>query len=116
MTSKQKQKNILTRKEQSTTTAYKMMSEKINNLEASLKKIQDESENIRSAKYEIEKKNILLEDKLKDQFIIRVLEFISAGGFGFAISYLPEKNWNLVLSVGIPSLVIYIICLYLTKK
>jgi hypothetical protein len=116
MPTQAKQKNKLTKKEQSTTTAYKMMSEKINKLEASLKKTQDESGKIHSEKYEIEKKNILLWEKLKDRFLIRVLEFISAGGFGFAISYLSEKNYQLVLFVGIPSFIIYIVCLYLTRK
>lgn len=115
MAAKRKQ-NHLTKKEQSTTTAYKMMSEKINSLEASLKKIQDESEKIRAEKYEIEKKYILLEQKLKDHTFITFLEFLSSAGFGFAISYLPDKNWEMAFAIGIPSIIVYCLCLYLTKK
>ncbi len=92
------------------------MSEKINSLEASLKKTQDESEKIRVEKYEIEKKHILLEQKLKDHSFITFLEFLSSAAFGFAISYLPEKDWQMALSIGIPSVVVYGLCIYLTKK
>src|SRR3989339_996655 len=105
----------LTQKEQSTTATYKLMSEKINNLEASLKKTQDEAEKIRTEKYEIEKKNVLLEEKLKNYWLITFFEFISSAGFGFAVGVIPTQNWILALSVGTPSLIIYIVCLYLTK-
>ncbi len=113
---KNKSQNTLTKKEQSTTTAYKLMSEKINNLEASLKKTQDEAEKIRTEKYEIEKRNVILEEKLKNYWLITFFEFISSAGFGFAVGVIPTQNWTLALSVGMPSLIIYIVCLYLTKK
>jgi putative Mn2+ efflux pump MntP len=113
---KNNSQNKLTRKEQSTTTAYKLMSEKINNLEASLKKTQDEAEKGRSEKYETEKKNILLEAKLKDYWLITFLEFISSAGFGFSLSFITSQNWMFVFAIGTPSLIIYILCLYLTKK
>lgn len=108
-------KNNLTKKEQSTTTAYKMMSEKINSLEASLKKTQDEAERIRSEKFELEKKYILLENKLKDQKLILFLEFISSAGLGFALGEFKD-NFQLTLSVGVPSLIVYSVCIFLTKK
>lgn len=111
-----KSKNNLTKKEQSTTTAYKMMSEKINNLESSLKKTQDESEKIRTEKYEIEKENILLKEKLKDSWFISVLEFISSASLGFGLSYLTTHNTQIALSISIPSIIVYIVCVYLTKK
>lgn len=109
-------KNHLTKKEQSTTTAYKMMSEKINNLEASLKKTQDESGKIRTEKYEIEKENILLKEKLKNHLFISFLEFISSAGFGFGLSYFATNDIQTALSISIPSIIIYGICMYLTKK
>lgn len=92
------------------------MSEKINSLEASLKKTQDESEKIRVEKYEIEKKHILLEQKLKDHSFITFLEFLSSASFGFAMSYLSDRNWEMALAIGIPSVIVYVVCLYLTKK
>jgi uncharacterized membrane protein YeiB len=115
MSYKKKRNNHLTKKEQSTTTAYKMMSEKINGLEASLKKTQDESETIRVEKYEIEKKHILLEQKLKNRLFITFLEFISSAGFGFALSFI-STNLQTAVSIGAPSLIVYLICIYLTKK
>ncbi len=116
MVNKRKQDNHLTKKEQSTTTAYKMMSEKINSLEASLKKTQDESETIRVEKQEIEKKYILLEQKLKDHLFITILEFLCSVGLGLTIGYLPNGNLPMTLSIGIPSLVVYLICIYITKR
>lgn len=116
MVSSRRQKDTLTKKEQSTTTAYKMMSERIKNLEESLKKTQDESEKIHSEKYEIEKRNIILEEKLKDQKLITVLEFIASAVFGFSLSFLQQRNWSITLEIGIPSLLVYIVCAYLTRK
>ena len=106
----------LTQKEQSTTATYKLMSEKINNLEASLKKTQDESEKNRTEKHEVEKRNILLEEKLKNNNLIEIFKFISSGGIGFSINYFTIGNISLALSVGVPSLVIYIVCVVVNKK
>ncbi len=108
--------NLLTKKEQSTTVAYKMMSEKINNLEASLKKTQDASEIIRTEKYEIEKKNILLEEKLKNSLFISILEFLSSTGVGFGLNYFVTHNFQMAFSILVPSISIYAVCAYLTKK
>ena len=99
--------HLLTKKEQSTTTAHKLMSEKINNLEASLKKTQDEAEKIRTEKYEIEKKNVLLEEKLKNSTVISILEFLSSAGLGFGLSYFSTNNLQLAFSISIPSAIVY---------
>ncbi len=116
MRSGRKQKNNLTKKEQSTTVAYKMMLEKVNNLEASLKKTQDECEKFRLKNHEIEKSYILLDAKLKNYSLITVFEFISSVLFGFSLSYFPIGNYILAFSIGIPAITVYIICVYLTKK
>lgn len=108
-------REILTKKEQTTTTAYKFMKDKVEKLEASLKKTQDGNEKIINEKFELEKRNILLEEKMKKRYFITFLEFISTAAFGFALSYIPQGNYSLVFSIGIPSGIIYLICLYLTK-
>lgn len=109
MSARRKQKNTLTKKEQSTTTAYKMMSEKIKNLEASLKKTQDESEKIRAEKYKIEKENAILEYKQKKNFLTELFRFISAVGIGFSVNYFTAQNYTLALCIGIPAVIIFII-------
>jgi len=113
---KNKTQNKLTKKEQSTTTAYKLMSEKINNLEASLKKTQDEAEKIRTEKYGIEKKNILLEEKLKNNNFIEILKFLSSVGVGFSVNYFTNGSSGLGYSIGVPSIIIFIICIIVTRK
>jgi len=92
------------------------MSEKINNLEASLKKTQDESEAERQAKHELDKKVVLLESRLKSNIPIEIFKFLSSGGIGFAINYITGGEWSLGLSVGIPSVVIFIVCIVVNKK
>lgn len=116
MAIRQKHNNNLTKKEQSTTTAYKMMSERINNLEASLKKTQDESEKERQAKHELDKNIILLESRLKNNIIVDIFKFLSSGGVGFSINYITTGSIFLGLSVGIPSIVIFIVCVVVNKK
>jgi hypothetical protein len=108
--------NNLTKKEQSTTTAYKMMSLKINNLEASLKKTQNESEKERKEKHELDKKMILLENQLKNNNTIEIIKFLSTGGIGFSINYITIGSIYLGLSVGIPSIIIFIVCIVVNKK
>jgi len=112
---KNERQNKLTKREQSTTTAYKMMSDKINNLEKSLKKTQDESEKERKEKHELEKKKILLEAELSKNNIIEVIKFLSSVGMGFSINYLTSGQASLGLSIGIPSLIIFIVCLIKDK-
>ncbi|MDO8590925.1 MAG: hypothetical protein Q7R65_03015 [bacterium] len=116
MAKKRKQNNNLTKKEQSTTTAYKMMSDKINNLEASLKKTQDESEKERQAGHELDKKLVLLESKLENSVSLEVFKFLSSGGIGFSINYITTGFWSIGLSIGIPSVVIFIVCIIVSKK
>ena len=113
---KNKSQNTLTKKEQSTTTAYKLMSEKINNLEASLKKTQDEAEKSRTEKYETEKKNILLEEKLKNNNFIEIFKFLSSVGVGFSVNYFTNGSSELGYSIGVPSIVIFVICILVTRK
>lgn len=116
MSAKHNQNNILTKKEQSTTATYKLMSDKVNNLEASLKKIQDESEKIRQEKHELDKKLVLLESSLKNNIYIEIIKFGSTGGMGFAINYITAGSWSLGLSIGIPSMIIFIVCIIANKK
>lgn len=112
-----KSKNIiLTKKEQSTTTAYKMMSDKINNLEASLKKTQDGSEVLQQTNHELDKKVAMLENKLEKNGFIEILKFISAGGVGFAVNYFTAGLKALSFSIGIPSVIIFIICVVVNKR
>lgn len=112
---KQKQNN-LTKKEQSTTTAFKMMSTKINSLEASLKKTQNESEKERKEKHELDKKLVLLEAQLKNNTIIEIIKFLASGGIGFSINYITIGSISLGLSVGIPSVIIFVVCIAVNKK
>jgi len=116
MGGKKKQNNSLTKKEQATTATYKMMSDKINNLEASLKKTQDESEKFQQENHELDKKVVLLEDKMKNNIWIEIFKFISSGGIGFSINYLTAGSESIGLSIGIPSVIIFIICLVVNKK
>lgn len=109
-------KENLTKKEQSTTTAYKMMSEKINNLEASLKKTQDESEKGRNEKNELDKKIVLLEAQQKNNNSIEIIKFIATGGIGFSVNYITIGSMSLGLSIGIPSIIIFIVCIVVNKK
>ena len=108
--------NKLTKKEQATNVAYKLMSEKINSLEKSLKKTQDESEKERQAKNELEKKIILLESNLENNIYIEIFKFLSSGGIGFAINYVTGGFWQLGLSIGIPSIIVFIVCIVVSKK
>jgi hypothetical protein len=115
MTAKNNQNTTLTKKEQSTTTAYKLMSQKINNLKSSLKKSQDESGRERQEKHELEKKLVLLENKIKNNNFLEILQFISSGGIGFSINYITAGSWGLGLSIGIPSIIIFIVCVSVNK-
>lgn len=116
MVIKKKQNNNLTKKEQSTTTAYKMMSEKINNLEASLKKTQDESVKETQEKHALDKKMVLLEDRIRNNTLIEIFKFLSSGGIGFSINYITTGYLPLGLSVGVPSIIIFIVCTVVYKK
>lgn len=113
---KNTRKNNLTKKEQSTTTAYKMMSDKINNLEASLRKTQDESEKLQQKNHELDKRSVLLESKLKNNWFLEILKFISAGGVGFAVNYFTAGLVSISLSIGIPSVIIFIVCVIVGKN
>ncbi len=116
MGKKNKKNNLLTKKEQATTVSYKMMSEKISNLEASLKKTQDESSKLSNENHELDKKNILLEERLKNNSWIEVFKFVSSGGIGFSINYFTNGNITTALSVGIPSFIIFLVCIVVNKK
>ena len=116
MGGKKKQRNSLTKKEQATTATYKMMSDKINNLEASLKKTQDEAEKFQKENHELDKKAVLLEDKLKNNVWIEIFKYISSGGIGFSVNYFTGGNQYLGLSIGIPSLIVFIVCIIVNKK
>jgi len=109
-------KNSLTRKEQSTTVAYKMMSDKIKNLERSLKKTQDEAQKMQKENHELDKNVVLLESKLEGKVVIAILRFLSSGGMGFAANYITSDNIYLGLSIGIPSIVIFVASIVLNKK
>lgn len=116
MAKRSKNKNELTKKEQSTTTAYKMMTVKINNLEASLRKTQDESEKERGEKHELDKQVVLLEAKLKNNYLIELFKFLSSVGVGFSVNYVTTGLTELGLSIGIPSIIIYFICIVVNRK
>ncbi|MFH1001056.1 MAG: hypothetical protein V1783_09465, partial [Bacteroidota bacterium] len=102
--------------EQKTTAAFKLKSEEIKALRQSLKKTQDQLEAMRQEKFEHEKRNAVLENKQKNIFWIEFFKFVSAGGIGFATSYVFSNNVPLALSFGIPSIVIFIIALIASNK
>lgn len=108
-------KTNLTKKEQSTTTAYKMMSDKINSLKASLKKTQDGYERERQKNHDLDKEKALLQAKFQNNSAIEFFKFLSSLGIGFAINYITQNNISLGIAFGIPSVVVFLICLKINK-
>jgi len=102
--------------EQKTTAAFKLLSGQIKTLKQSLKKTQDGLEKTRLEKLELEKKNILLEQKQKIIFWIDLFKFISAAGMGFAANYLVVGDYKTSAVIGIPSIVIFIVSLICSSK
>ncbi len=111
----QNKQNRLTKTEQATNVAYKMMSEKITSLEQSLKKTQDESEKERQEKHELDKKVVLLESKIKNNPFIKASEFISTAAVGFSINYITSSDYQLGVPIMIAGLSVYIICIVLNR-
>lgn len=92
------------------------MAEKIRLLEKSLKKTQDQSENEREEKHELDKTVVLLESRLESSRYIEVFKFLSSCGMGFSINYFTAGLYSLGLTVGIPSLAIFFVCIVVNKK
>ncbi len=113
---KNKNKYKLTKKEQKTTVAFKMLSGENDLLKKSLKKTQDELEKMRQKKFEHEKENNLLKYKLEYVFWIEMFKFFSSAGIGVAGNYLLNKEVNIALSIGIPSVIIFIVSLLFSNK
>ena len=106
--------NKLTKKEQASTATYKIMSEKINSLEQSLKKTQDESEIIRQDKHELDKKLVLLDNKLEKKPFIEFVKFLSSFGVGLSINYLTSGPIFVGIVVGVASLIIFLFCTFVS--
>ena len=103
----------LTNSEKTTTTAYKMMSEKINSLEQSLRKTQDAHEDERQKNHELDKKVVVLENRLKNNRLVEVFKFLSSLGVGFSINYITNGNYHFGVPIFIASVVIYFVCIKL---
>ena len=118
MTQKKRQNNKygLSKAEQKTTTAFKMLSAENDSLKKSLKKTQDELEKMRREKFEHEKKNSLLEYRLEATFWIELFKFLASAGIGVSASYFIVGNLYLSLTIGIPTVVIFIVTLIFGKK
>jgi hypothetical protein len=108
--------NKLTKKEQTTTATYKLMSEKINYLEESLEKTQNESEIIREEKHNLDKELAITKSKLEKNNYLEILKFFSSAGVGLSINYLTGGSYSLCMLIGIPCLIIYAACLLLDTK
>lgn len=111
-----KNNHKLTKAEQATTVAYKLISEQNENLKKSLKKTQDELEKMRDDKFSHEIENTLLKQKQKSIFWIEFFKIISGCGIGFSLNYLQTQNYSLFLVYLVPSLVICIVTLVFSNK
>lgn len=112
----EEKQNKLTKKEQASTTAYKLLSQETKRLRESLKIIQDESEKERKERHELDKKVVLLESKLKINWILETFKFLASGGVGFSIAYFTSDSTQLGWSILIPSVIVYIVCAVVNNK
>lgn len=106
----------LTKKEQATTTAYKLMCDKVNKLEDSLKAIQNENEKLRNENTELDRRNIILEEKNGTSFVLESCKFISASGIGIAVNFLFVNKIEIGIALSVPFLLLYLLCIYLDSK
>ena len=100
-----KKNNGLTTKEQKTTAAFKLMSDKVKTLEKSLKSTQDELEKTREKYHEADKSNAVYSSKNTTVIFHEVLKFVISvvcGGIGVnMITSGAVKNGAIVIIVGI---------------
>ena len=113
---KQNNKYELSTAEQKTTVAFKMLSTENDSLKKSLENTQNELEKMREEKFKQEKNNSILEYKLESVFWVESFKFLSSAGIGVAGSYLISGNILLTLSVGAPSVIIFIVTLKFSNK
>ena len=106
----------LTKSEKQTTAAFKLISLENEALKKSLIKTQNALEKMREAKFQQEKDNAILEHKQKTIFWIEFFKFISSIGIGFSINYFILGNYQIALSVGITSVLIFSITIIFTNK
>ena len=116
MADKRKKRIALTPKEQATTAAFKLQQQQIENLKESLKNTQNELEKLREEKFEIEKNNAILQHKQESIVRIETFKFLSSAWIWVAGSFLISWNYLLFSCIGIPSLVVYIVCLIFWNK
>jgi hypothetical protein len=109
-------RNRLTKREQSTPVAYKLLSTQNKSLKLSLRKTQDELEKLRQEKTEIDKNFAVLQHKAKSIFWIEFAKFSSSAGIGFATNYVFSGSLNIALSIGIPSLLVFLVSLLFSNK
>ena len=117
MTKKRKKDEYkLSKAEQETTTAFKMLSAENEVLKKSLKKTQDHLEKMREEKFKHEKENGILKYKLESFFWIEIFKFISSAGVGVAGNYILNSDFKTALAIGLPSIVIFIVTLVFSNK
>lgn len=115
--SKKKKLNGLTSAEQKTTAAFKLLSHENKILKQSLKKTQDELEQLRSKYHEADKANSILTQRIKTAPISELIKFFtSTFGGGFAISYFFSDHPARALVCFIGTVVVYAVTVILSNK
>ena len=116
MSDRKQNSNKLNKTEKATITAYKMLCTQNNTLKKSLKKTQDECEKFRNENHELDKKVALMEERFKNNIYIEVFKFLSTCSLGFAINYATNGFWQTGLTIGIPSVIVFLACILIYKK
>ncbi len=114
---KKKKKNELTLKEQKTSAAFKLQSERIKTLEKSLKKTQDELENYREKYHEADKNHALACSKNNVSALHEILKFVvSAVCGGIGANFISSRNYLAGFLLIIMSIILYSIITIFDKK
>lgn len=86
-----KKNKVLTPAEQKTTAAFKLMSEKVETLERSLKSTQDELESYRSKYHESDKNHAIEKSRNSTLVFHEILKFVaSVVGGGLGVNYISS--------------------------
>ncbi|NTW22185.1 hypothetical protein HGA34_01410 [Candidatus Falkowbacteria bacterium] len=93
------------------------LKDEVASLKKSLKQSQNELEKLRSTNHELEKKNNLMDYRLKTIFLPELIKFFaSAVGVGFAINFFFDGKIYMGIIMVVSSVFIYGLMLYLYRK